>query len=418
MKIWNMTKATTKILLRKKGFLFFLVIVPILSMTLLNLNLNSTAHTTAYRQTVEEMKSTREQIVYNRDYSRMPVVVLDASGSALSRELLNQLVKTGIFQIYRMDASGLSESDLREDMNWHIHKNNVSAFLYLTEGFDKAIQTGKVEDGVRIYQTGVDKREDLLRTSVENRLQTMLSCGKIANGDQEKVLSLLKQSEEATPVKTVKTLGGAQSDMLTIKQQSHLDTIGYTLIFLTLGYVFLGVFISSVAIDERKNKVYSRIKMSQTSQGAYVLSKFLVSVMTVMIQTIIIGVGMQFIVRTDFGIGRMDYMILVFLMGLIFCSMTLCIGMMGNNVMNANYIAFTIWSVTCTMSGLCFPLDKANHILQKASDIMPQKWVIRVSEMLMHHNAMSYQTIILVTLAYLLMIASVGLVGMRLVRDE
>jgi ABC-type multidrug transport system permease subunit len=158
--------------------------------------------------------------------------------------------------------------------------------------------------------------------------------------------------------------------------------------------------------------------MSQTSQAEYIFAKFLVSVMTVIIQTIIIGVGMLVIVRTDFGIGRIDYMILVFLMGLIFCSMTMCIGMMSNNSMNANYIAFTIWCITCTMSGLCFPLDKTNTILQKASDIMPQKWVVHVSEMLMNHNAMSYVTMLSVTLAYLLMIASIGLVGMRLVRDE
>jgi ABC-2 type transport system permease protein len=158
--------------------------------------------------------------------------------------------------------------------------------------------------------------------------------------------------------------------------------------------------------------------MSQASQTDYILAKFLVCVMTVVTQTIIIGIGMTVIVRTDFGIGRMDYLLLVFLMGLIFCSMTMCIGMMGNNSMNANYIAFAIWCITCMVSGLCFPLDKASSILQKASNLMPQKWVIRVSEMLMHHSSMSYVTMFTVTAAYLLMIASVGLVGLRLVRDE
>ena len=418
MKIWNMMKATLKILLRKKGFLFFLVIVPLLSLALLNLNMNTTAHSQEYEETIEEMNGAKEQIVYSRDYSRMPVVAFDASGSELSDDLLNRLVKTGIFQIYRIDAADMSKADLKENMDWHISKNNVSAFLYLSADFDEAVLTGEAEDGIRIYQTDVDKREELLCTSVENRLQTMVSCGKIENGDKEGLLELLQQKEENVPVKTVKTVGSVEADALSTKQQAQLDTIGYSLIFLTLGYVFLGVFISSVAIEERKNKVYSRIQMSRASQADYILAKFLVSIMTVVIQTIIIGIGMEVIVRTDFGIGRMDYLILVFLMGLIFCSMTMCIGMMSNNSMNANYIAFTIWCITCTMSGLCFPLDKTNTILQKASDIMPQKWVVHVSEMLMNHNSMSYVTMLSVTLAYLLMIASVGLVGMRLVRDE
>ena len=418
MKIWNMMKATLKILLRKKGFLFFLVIVPLLSLALLNLNMNTTAHSQEYEETIEEMDGAKEQIVYSRDYSRMPVVAFDASGSKLSDDLLNRLVKTGIFQIYRIDAADMSKADLKENMDWHISKNNVSAFLYLSADFDEAVLTGEAEDGIRIYQTDVDKREELLCTSVENRLQTMVSCGKIENGDKEGLLELLQQKEENVPVKTVKTVGSVEADALSTKQQAQLDTIGYSLIFLTLGYVFLGVFISSVAIEERKNKVYSRIQMSRASQADYILAKFLVSIMTVVIQTIIIGIGMEVIVRTDFGIGRMDYLILVFLMGLIFCSMTMCIGMMSNNSMNANYIAFTIWCITCTMSGLCFPLDKTNTILQKASDIMPQKWVVHVSEMLMNHNSMSYVTMLSVTLAYLLMIASVGLVGMRLVRDE
>lgn len=418
MKILNMVKATLKILLRKKGFLFFLLILPFLSLALLNLNMDSTAHSKEYKETIEEMQNAKEQIVYSRDYARMPIIVLDASGSALSNDLLQRLVKTGIFQIYRLNASDLSQSDMEEIVNWHVGKDNVSTFLYVAANFDETVQSGTVQNAVRLYGTDVDQREDLFRTTVENRLQNMVTCGKMVNGNKEELLRLLKQTQENAPVKTVKTVGGAQSDVLTNKQRVHLDTIGYSLIFLTLGYVFLGVFISSVAIDERKNKVYSRIQMSQTSQLSYILAKFLVSVMTVIIQTIIIGVGMMFVVRADFGIRRMDYMILVFLMGLTFCSMTMCIGMMGNNVMNANYIAFTIWCVTCTMSGLCFPLDKANDILKKASDIMPQKWVVHVSEMLMHHNTMAYQTMLLVTLAYLLMIASVGLVGMRLVRDE
>lgn len=418
MKIWNMMKATLKILLRKKGFLFFLVIVPLLSLAFLNLNMNTTAHSQEYEETIEEMNSARQQIVYSRDYSRMPVVVFDASGSKLSDDLLNRLVKTGIFQIYRIDASDMSKKDLKENMDWHISKNNVSAFLCLSADFDEAVLMGNAEDGIRIYQTDVDKREELLCTSVENRLQTMVSCGKIENGDKEGLMERLKDNEKNAPVKTVKTVGSVAADSLSTKQQAQLDTIGYSLIFLTLGYVFLGVFISSVAIEERKNKVYSRIQMSKASQADYILAKFLVSIMTVVIQTIIIGIGMEVIVRTEFGIGRMDYLILVFLMGLIFCSMTMCIGMMSNNSMNANYIAFTIWSITCTMSGLCFPLDKTSTILQKASDIMPQKWVVHVSEMLMNHNSMSYVTMLSVTLAYLLIIASIGLVGMRLVRDE
>jgi hypothetical protein len=225
MKIRNMMKATLKILLRKKGFLFFLVIVPLLSLAILNLNMNTTAHPNAYKATVEEMKSARQQIVYSRDYSRMPVVVLDASDSALSDDLLQHLVKTGMFQIYRMDASALAESDRKDIMDWHISKNNVSSFLYLTADFDESVRTGKAEEGVRLYGTDVDKREDLLRTSVENRLQNMVSCGKMVNGDKAKLLRLLKQNEENAPVKTVKTVGEGQTDALTTKQQARLDTI-------------------------------------------------------------------------------------------------------------------------------------------------------------------------------------------------
>lgn len=416
--IWEMVKVQFKMLLRKKGFLFFLFFIPIAGVFLLNQNITSSAHSEGYEAVVEDIDAYK-QIAYARDYSRMPVIVFDGAQTELSEEFLSSLVNTGVFQIYRIDSTDMSEEDIDDAKDFHIDKNHSTCFIEINSDFTGKALAEDSTKGITVYTSGSDERNQLLERSVSSRVSAISDCARKAAGDEKATLELINKITSQLPVKNVVSAGGnGDEDTLSTQQKAYSDKIGYTLVCFTLGFVYLGVFISTVTIEEKKNKVYSRIMMTGMNKVQYILSKFFVSVLTVCAQTVIIGILMQIFVNESYGISQWAYLILIFMMGLVFCNMSMCIGMAINNAMNASYIGFTVWCISSTMAGLCFPLDDTGALLKSAALLMPQKWVINVSQMLMLNNNMAYPTMILVTTAYLLIIASITFVSMKVSHEE
>ena len=86
--------------------------------------------------------------------------------------------------------------------------------------------------------------------------------------------------------------------------------------------------------------------------------------------------------------------------------------------MSANYAVFTLWSVSALLAGLYFPLDSTSAVLKSISNLMPQKWFMKATEMLLVGDKGAYSMVIYVTLAYLIVITSVGSIGLKMKRAD
>jgi ABC-2 type transport system permease protein len=94
------------------------------------------------------------------------------------------------------------------------------------------------------------------------------------------------------------------------------------------------------------------------------------------------------------------------------------IGVITNNVLSSNYIAFLVWCLSCLLAGLYFPLDGASDWWTRISYLMPQRWVVKTSEMLMAGKGGAYSMYLLAIAGYLIVITSVGLMGIKIRRKE
>ena len=160
--------------------------------------------------------------------------------------------------------------------------------------------------------------------------------------------------------------------------------------------------------------------MMLTKIGAktYFFSKFVVVVLICFLQTLVLAMGLFAGKNMDFGIPKLDFLLVIFLLGLIFSTLSFLVGILLGDVMNSNYAVFAIWSISALLAGLYFPLDDTSLTLKTLSYLMPQRWFMNVSKMLLTGDKGAYSVLLYVTVAYLIVIISVGSVGLKMQKTE
>ena len=116
--------------------------------------------------------------------------------------------------------------------------------------------------------------------------------------------------------------------------------------------------------------------------------------------------------------GRLSFLAMIFMMGLIFCTLSMLVGILMGDVMGANVAAFTIWCISALMSGLYFPLNYTSDALKVASHLMPQKWFLEGTEMIFVGDKGAPFMILCITVAFLVVILSLGSLGLKFKRTD
>jgi ABC-type multidrug transport system permease subunit len=118
------------------------------------------------------------------------------------------------------------------------------------------------------------------------------------------------------------------------------------------------------------------------------------------------------------GMSRMGFFAMIFGLGLIFCSLSLMMGILFDDVMSATVSAFILWTISSLLSGLYFSLDDAGEAIKTMSYIMPSKWFLEATEMLMLGDNKVYFVILCVTTAYLIVTLGLGSIGIKIRNHE
>ncbi len=406
-----------KMLLRNKGYLAFLILLPILSVIMLNINnMESTALYGEDSVVVYDLENENESLL-NISNNKINIKVYDCSNSKLSDYVLSELAKTGSYSIFRTRASSMELNEAREKALYSANHNVLGAIIFIPNTFEEEILQGKDSNFV-VFEAIPDGRINMLENNINTFLQSVYHYAAITDYQLEPLINVLNTSVNNEITKDIVNIEVGDALNLSVKQKGKSSSIGYSLSFLSISFLFSGIFIAATVIEERQNWVYNRFLLTTSSMYNYGLVKFIMVVMTVLIETGIIALAIKLIVRENFGIPYVDYLFLVFCMGLIFNLMSVVIGIILNDVMSSNYIAFLIWCLSCLLAGLYFPLDSASKLWTGISMLMPQRWVLNACEMLMAGKSGVFSTFIMVVGCYLIIILSIGMIGIRLRRRE
>ena len=415
----TLLKTTLKLLFRNVGFGFFLLITPALSALIMSVKVADNTYYIADTQNsaVTEIETIESKVAYYNTGGGMLVVkVYDASGSELSDYFLKKLSSNGMFKLCRAKADGMDRNALDERLKIDGFEDRMGAVIFLAPSFDKDMMDGRTDKAFEIFRISDDGRCAVLEE------EARLSAGKIAQSSQGKTvaetLEILRAKDGLAPEKKIVTVYGSGERALNKDQSAQKTVMGYAFAFLTLGFVFCGVFVAHTVIQEQKEQVLTRIKLTTTSTVTYFISKIVCGVIVSGMLTLVLGVFTLFISEDKIGMSKIELLLLTFLLGMIFCSISLLLGILLDDVMSSNVAAFTIWSLSSLLAGLYFPLNATTNLIKVISSIMPQKWFLDGTEMILVGDNMAYFMVLCVTVAYLTVIVSLGSLGIKFKKAE
>lgn len=408
-------KMNLKLLLRNKAFLFFLCLTPIVAVFILNLKTGSTLYEEkAERTELIELEDCGEKAVYVGDTSAFIVKVYDASHTELSEYVLEELAGSGMFSVCRCNVSSMTGEEVLEQAKKDAFDDRAGTLLYVKKDFDTAVLEGEYANAIQLYDVSDDERWELFEAELTDLLTQLHQLAASAGMDQSLILETLHALNDVMPQKEVVNFSGKEEIALTARQSAAKDHIGYAFAIITLGYLFCGVCVAHTVIEEQDNKVYTRMMLSRLTQPEYLCSKLAITVMISIMQTFILGIYIFIAKDMDFGINKISFLGIIFFLGLIFSVLSFVIGILVGDVMSSNYAVFTIWSISALLSGMYFPLDDTSAALKTISYLMPQRWFLKASEMLFVGDKGAYSMVIYVTVAYIVVIMSIGSVGLKI----
>ncbi len=410
----ELVKTSLKLLLRNKGFLFFLLATPALSAFILSVKMDHAIYADdSEKEVILELKDCTDKAVYTGDTSACIIKAYDASNSELSEYVLNQMAATGMFSVCRADASNLTEDEVEEIAKKDAFDDRSGMLLYLKADFDEAVLDGAWEQSVQLYVVSEDERQELFVTELTDLFARIKQVQSFTGNDITAILEMLTDIQDKLPEKRIVNLAGREELALTEQQINQRTQIGYAFAFITLGFLFCGVCVAHSVIEEQNNKVFTRIMLTKLSSRDYFISKFVVAVIISVMQTLVLAVCLSFIRGLDVGMSGVSFLVVIFLLGLIFGTISLLLGVILGDVMSSNYAVFAIWSISALLAGLYFPLDTTTKALKALSYLMPQRWFMDASELLLVGDKSAYSMLLCVTAAYLIIIISVGGVGLK-----
>ncbi len=414
-----LVKSSLKLLLRNKGFLFFLIVTPILSTLILSIKMDHTIYSEqSEERVIRELKAPNYRAVYKGDTSACIIKVYDASNSELSEYVLNQMAGVGMFSICRADVRGMTDEEIEECARRDAFDDRAGMLIYLKEDFDESVLAGDFALGMQLYDVSDDERQELFIEELVELLSRIKQVQSVTGDDISAIIEMLTGVQDNLPKKEVVNFAGKEDVALTDQQIGQHTQIGYAFAIITLGFLFCGVCVAHSVIEEQNNKVFTRIMLTKAKHRDYFASKFIVAFAISLMQTAVLAISLFLMPGLDVGMSMGNFLMIIFLLGFIFSILSLLLGVVIGDVMSSNYAVFAIWSISALLAGLYFPLDDTTKALKTLSYLMPQKWFMDASELLLIGDKSAYSMVLCVTAAYLIVIISIGGVGLKIKRNE
>ncbi len=413
----SIIKSTLKLLFRNIVFWIFLVAMPVLSTLMLSLQAeNFGSRDVSEREEIIDLDDADERAGYFGGGGKYVIKVYDASCSELSDYMLNTMAGSGIITVVRVKTSDMTETEAVEHVNFDGYNDFTGADLYLNKDFDEYVLNGDTDKALTVYILSDDERAEILKNEIK------MFMGQVSNalliGEREDVIGNLDTIRDILPASETVLIDKEGDSVLTNRQLVQKALVGYAFAFLTLGFVFGGVLIAYSVIRERKDMVLTRVKLSLLTDAQYFAAKFICGGIVSFLFAIMTSVITLSIDADKLGMSRAGFFSMIFLLGLIFCSLSLMIGILFDDVMSATVSAFILWTLSSLLSGLYFSLDAAGDAIKTMSYLMPSKWFLDATEMMMLGDNKVYFMILCVTVAYLIVTLGLGSIGIKIRNHE
>ncbi len=200
----TLLKINIKLLLRNKGFLFFLVVTPIVSVIILGLKTETAIINKEYNEEINELKDANSKAIYcgNSQAFAFIVKVYDSSMTELSGYILEKLANTGMFFVCRADTNKMTDEEILKQAEKDAFNDRAGTILYLKKDFEKGIAEGNIQKSLITYEVSGDKRFEIFTEALNvylEQLHMLYSTGM----DTKEVLEVIRTIQKRQPAKEI-----------------------------------------------------------------------------------------------------------------------------------------------------------------------------------------------------------------------
>ncbi|MCX7695377.1 MAG: ABC transporter permease [Caloramator sp.] len=213
---------------------------------------------------------------------------------------------------------------------------------------------------------------------IDSIISNLYNIGKVAEGDSEKF-------KEALNVYAQKKYGVEYKELKLPNFNALMASLG----MFTFLMLILGTNTSKLILDDKRYKVYKRIFSAPVKQRNYVIQNILSSYVVIFIQTTVIFLIINKMMKFNFNRTFINLYILF----LIFCILSVALGTAISNIskdrVQFGYLTNLIIVPMCMLGGCYWPLDFMPSFLQKVANFVPSSWIMKSAEKIVYGAVIS-----------------------------
>lgn len=320
--------------------------------------------------------------------------VIDNDSSTLTSTMLEQLSDRAKIVTFEDDENLLSSALLNSEIDLAL-KFPENYAQDIIDGNDAKIQTFAVKDS---------NLSAPILLLIESFNMAAQEFGNQSNGDSDKFYIAL----DGYVNETFK----AEYESFEFGTQENVSRAVSSLGYLAMGMMFLMSFATTLVLEDKVSRVYSRIMTTPVSRGSYLVQHLISYMLVAIIQVVVIINLIPEIMEITFGSTpeiRNQVVAVTLLFSMVCISIGLAISRFSKNGVVAGAFVSLVNLPVLMLGGCLWPRELMPEALQRIGDFMPTTWFLKAAQEVMYGNGYSGAAnylIYLVALSAILLIAS------------
>ncbi|MCM3022988.1 ABC transporter permease [Bacillus ginsengihumi] len=343
----SMVMKELKLMVKEKGNLFYLILMPVLFIIIFG-------------------------SIFNHTDSSITIHVKDEDRSAVSKALIKQLDKMKGFEV-KTNNQQTENKQIAQ-----IKSGKLTSLVVIPKGFGDTLKTGNGQANIHFYQ-------DAASVSSTSPIEAVLQ--NVANQYREQKLVTTLIHEGNNKKEAEKILQPPMEIHSITENSKHVDMVSQIVPGYTVMFVFF-IMISMVRrfFQEKESGMISRLRGTPMKSYEYLLGMWIPPFITVLVQcTVLLGFGYVFY---HLHLGNI-FAISLIVLCLAFCGTGIGLALSLISRSENQGIGYTqlISLGGAIVAGLWFPSDMLPKIAQTVGYFTPQYWALHGLQDIMVHNA-------------------------------
>ncbi len=306
---------------------------------------------------------------------KFEIGIIDLDDSKLTASIVEELKSAANTHEYENDVDAINSALLN---------SNISMAIRFPENYAQDMIDGK-RPKVEIF--AIEENTDsvpvtMLIASIGSNCGEI---GKLCKGDEEMFYNTVEDYLAGAYQAEYKTFDLSKGEEI----ERAVSSLGY----LAMGMMFLMSFATTLLLEDKLTRVYSRILTTPTTRASYLLQHLLSYVIVALVQVVLIISLLPVIMNGEISFGdSFGVTVQVMIVTLIFATACIAIGLAVSRFSKNNVVAGAFVSLVnlpvLMLGGCMWPRELMPEWLQKVGDFVPTTWFLKAAEDVLYGNGL------------------------------